>query len=79
MAPRKKSKSSQLLKVWSDFVFGALHNPKTTLTALGVAIPILYKAYQLNDWHLVLTGVGTFLSGLFAKDAQKEPQNSVDK
>ncbi|WP_080056717.1 hypothetical protein [Spirosoma aerolatum] len=79
MAPRKTktSQANRLLRVWSDFVFAALHNPRTTITALGLAVPILYKAYVMHDWHLMITGIGTFLNGLFAKDAQKEtPQTT---
>ncbi|OJW76298.1 hypothetical protein [Spirosoma sp. 48-14] len=69
MAPRKRKR---LRTIWTDFVYGALHNPRTTITALGVAIPILYKAIEQHDWHLALTGIGTFLGGLFASDARKE-------
>lgn len=81
MATRRKkiSKASQLVQIWADFVYGAFHNPRTTITALGLAIPILYKAYELQSWHLVLTGIGTLLNGLFAKDAQKETQTTEDK
>lgn len=49
-----------------------LRNLKTTLLGSFTGLPIIVQGLADKDATTVITGVGLFLTGLFAKDADKD-------
>lgn len=44
-------------------------NWKTSLVGCGTGIPAIIEGITTHNWMLVLTGIGTLLLGLSAKDS----------
>jgi hypothetical protein len=52
-----------------------LRNLKTTLLGSFTGVPIIIQGMADKDATTIITGVGLFLTGLFAKDADDNEQN----
>lgn len=51
-----------------------LKNLKTTLLGSFTGLPIIIEGASRKDPVTVITGLGLFLTGLFAKDADKDDE-----
>lgn len=51
-----------------------LKNLKTTLLGSFTGLPIIVEGAARKDPVTVITGLGLFLTGLFAKDADKDDE-----
>lgn len=67
----QKKKPNPLYRAWSSFFNSVLNNPKTTLAALGAAVPVLTQAVERQDYVLAISGLGMLMSGALAGDARK--------
>lgn len=68
---QKKPAQSPIFRAWSSFFNAVLNNPKTTLAAIGAAIPVLTQAVQEQNYVLGVSGLSMLMTGALAGDAKK--------